>query len=271
MFVIVKDYIKRYNPKKLLNVIVKNRVSVTMRKNRKYSIEKAHYNIIDIFQSERRKKTCLKEMHRFYQSLTEEPAEGEKYVFFPMHYQPEATTSPSGDLFVNQLLGVETILKNTPNNWFVYVKEHPQQFQNHLNGHTNRIKEMYSDLLKSHRVRLIPLERDSFSIMKNAMAVATVTGTVGWEAVMHRIPVIVFGLIWYENMPGVLRVTDSASAANIKTFIENYYFDEHKVLAYLMSVANNTVRAYHYRGEKERGQVGEDETVENLEKLILSY
>ena len=188
-----------------------------------------------------------------------------------MHYQPEATTSPSGDLFVNQLLGVETILKNTPNNWFVYVKEHPQQFQNHLNGHTNRIKEMYSDLLKSRRVRLIPLERDSFSIMKNAMAVATVTGTVGWEAVMHRIPVIVFGLIWYENMPGVLRVTDSASAANIKTFIENYYFDEHKVLAYLMSVSNNTVRAYHYRGEKERGQVGEDETVENLEKLILSY
>ena len=107
--------------------------------------------------------------------------------------------------------------------------------------------------------------------MKDAKAVATVIGTVGWEAVMHRIPVIMFGLFWYENMPGVMRVTDSKSAENIMSFIESYKYDEHKVLAYLMSVADNTVKAYHYDEEKEISDVSEDESIQNIKKMILSF
>lgn len=271
IFLLAKDYSKRYNLKGILKVIRRGGVSVTMRKNKKYSLEETRYSIWDMIGIELKKNAYNKEMRRFYQSLTTDPVKGEKYILLPLHYQPEATTSPTGDIYVNQRICIETILRNTPEDWMIYVKEHPQQFQSHMIGQTSRIKELYLDMLKSKRVRLMSLEKDSFSLMKDAKAVATVIGTVGWEAVMHHIPVIMFGLFWYENMPGVLRITDSSSACKITSFVEDYQYDEHKILAYLKSVADNTVRAYHYNGEKELTGISEDETIRNMKKLILSY
>lgn len=269
LFLYLKDYVIRYFKKG--KVIRKGGILLSMRKRRGYSLESSLFGIFGILRLEMKKKSYNKEMRRFYQSIATEPVEGDKFVFFPLHYQPEATTSPTGDIYVNQKLCVETILKNTPDDWLVYVKEHPQQFQNQMLGHTTRQKEMYTDLIKLKRVRLISLDLNTFSVMKNAKAVATVIGTVGWEAIMHHIPVIMFGLFWYENMPGVLRITDSASANKIMPFIEEYQYDEHKILAYLNSVADNTCLAYHYSGEKEMGIVDEKDTVNNIKRLILSF
>ncbi len=254
-------------------ILSQGKVTVTMRKNRKYSLEDSKDTLWEAANRQRVKLKFIKKMRDLYDSFATPPIGGEKYVFLPLHYQPEATTSPAGDIFVNQTLCVETLLKNLPEDYFVYIKEHPQQLQSHTLGQTSRIETFYSDLLKSKRVRLMPLEMDSYSLMRNAAAVATVTGTVGWEALMHRIPVIVFGLIWYEKMPGVLRITDSASGAKIKDFIDNYTFDEKKVLAYLMAFSEKSIRAYHYEGYKQLSNIDEETCVRNivdyLDKIIL--
>ena len=131
-------------------------------------------------------------------------------------------------------------------------------------GFTSRIPEFYQDLAASDRVRLMPLDWNSYQIMKDAAAVATVTGTVGWETIMHHIPVLVFGLIWYEHCPGVLRITDEASAARIPAFIEDFKFDENALLAYLMSFADHSVCAYHYNGRKKYFTISEDECARRI-------
>lgn len=207
-------------------------------------------------------------LRTLYSSLVSVPDKNHKYIFFPLHYQPEATTSPAGDVFVNQRYCIETLLKNTPDDCFIYVKEHPQQFMAHMLGQTSRIKEFYTDIIANKRVKLMPLELDSYSIMKDSLAVATVTGTVGWEALMNKKPVIVFGLIWYEKMAGVLRITDSASASDLYGFIKNYKYDEKKVLAYLMAFADNSIKAYHYQGRKEKVNIPEDECIRNISEII---
>ena len=268
LYSFVKMFLPRYSLTKLMKRGTK--VPVTMRKNQKYSLEESKNSLLEFFSYRRRKISYNKMMNKYYSSLCTRPVEEERYILLPLHYQPEATTSPAGDIFVNQRLCIETILNNTPENYFVYVKEHPQQFQNHMLGQTSRIKEFYSDILKSKRVRLMPLEMDSFELMKKAVDVATVTGTVGWEAVMHRLPVLVFGMIWFEKMPGVLRITDSGSAKKITPFLENYQYDENKNLAYLMALAKHSKRAYHYNGEKENVGIEEDDCVENLCSLICS-
>lgn len=163
------------------------------------------------------------------------------------------------------------LLKYTSDNYFIYVKEHPQQFMSHMLGHTNRIKEFYDDLIANPRVKLMPFELDSYSLMRNAKAVATVTGTVGWEAMMHRKPVIVFGMIWYEQCRSVLRVTDETSASKIMSYIENYCYDEHDILAYLMAFAKNSIRAYHYQGRKEKMNLSEEECVRNIIGKLLFF
>lgn len=245
-------------------------VSRTVYKNRKYSIENAHFSVWDFALKRRRTFLYNKMMEKYYMSQTSLPDYEVPYIMFFPHYQPEETTSPNGDIFVNQRLCIETLLKHSPENYYVYIKEHPHQFMSHMQGHTSRIKEFYDDLAAYPRVKLIPFEIDSYTLIRHAVAISTVTGTVGWEAMVQQKPVIIFGIIWYEKYTGVLRITDEESASKMMSFIDHFHYDENNLLAYLHAFSKNSVRAYHYPGEKERLNVSEKECVDSLVQETLN-
>lgn len=211
-------------------------------------------------------------LHNVYESLTSSPDYNDRYIVHFLHYQPEATTCPGGDIFVDQRLCVELLLKNLPTNYKIYVKEHPSQFMRHMIGHTGRMRDLYDDLIKNGRVKLISTNIDSFELIKHAQAVSTVTGTVGWEAMVRHKPVIAFGLYWYENYTkGVLRITDENSAKNMLQFIENYQYDEHSLLAYLAAVGKSTTRAYYFKDAyKDKLNLSEEECVNNIVTSITN-
>ena len=261
-------YLKKYKLFGKDSVLFKG-VPSQMRKSRNRSLEDGRLGVFESMKQKIQQLSECRKMQKFYASLTETPDYSKKYILLPLHYQPEATSSPAGDMFVDQSLCVETLLKNTPDDYMIYVKEHKPQFMPQLLGRTNRIKEFYTDLIKNKRVKLIPLESDTYSLMQHAVAVATVAGTVGWEAIMHRIPVIIFGFVWYEKMPGVLRITDSASASKIMDFIDSYSYNEQQVLAYLKAFGDHSFWAYHYKGRKERTGIDEETCVNNLVSEIL--
>ena len=239
------------------------------RPNKKY--EESEGNI---YQHERmllRINKYKDQLQKVYESLCSKPNYDEKFVTFFLHYQPEATTSPGGDIFVDQRLCVELLLKFLPNNWKVYVKEHPHQFIRYRIGHTSRMRDLYDDMIKNERVRLISTEENSFELIKYSQAISTITGTVGWEAMVRQKPVIAFGLGWYENYSkGVLRITDEESAKDMLHFIENYKYDEHSLLAYLASVGKNTKLAYYFKNmyKKETG-IREEECINNIVNSIV--
>ena len=212
-----------------------------------------------------------KRLKKAYDSLTTAPDYDEPFVIFFLHYQPEQTTCPSGDIFVDQRLCVELLLKNLPSNYKVYVKEHPSQFNRGLIGHCGRMRDLYDDLIKNNRVKLVSIEEESFNLIQHAKAVCTVTGTVGWEAMVRQKPVIAFGVCWYENYDkGVLRIKDESSAKNIRSFLESYEYDEHSLMAYLASVGDNTRKAYHWLwAPKDKIGVSEEECVNNIVEAIL--
>lgn len=239
--------------------------SFAKKKSMKY--EESYYTPLQRSLQKYKRERYLKSLLDYYESQTTTPDANETYVCFFMHYQPEATTSPAGDIFVDQRLCVEVLLNSLPHNYKVYVKEHRHQFLANRPGQTSRMKDLYDDLLKNDRVRLISTTIDSFELMKNSKAVATVTGTVGWEAMVRKKPVIVFGLIWFENYSkGVLRITDEESAKDIYSFIENYKYDEHSLLAYLASFGKNTSRACFFR-EDNKKEIGQ--TVEESANIIV--
>ena len=226
-----------------------------------------------VFQHERllhKVNKFKKQLKKDYESLTVKPDFNEKYVVHFLHYQPERTTCPGGDIFVDQRLCVEMLLKNLPSDYKVYVKEHPHQFLRYRIGHTSRMRDLYDDLIKSNRVKLISTEESSFELIKHAQAVSTVTGTVGWEAIVRQKPVIVFGLCWYENYTkGVLRITDEASATKMLDFINSYQYDEHSFLAYLNAFAKSTHNAYWLQKQSKEGlNLTEEECVNNIISAI---
>lgn len=214
-----------------------------------------------------------KQLRAYYESLTVCPNyTDDKYVVVFLHYQPEATTCPIGDIFVDQGLMVDMLLKYLPKSYKIYVKEHPSQFRAHMEGHTGRIKEMYDDFKKNERIRLVSIYEDTFSLVDNSKAVVTISGTVGWEAMVRKKPVLLFGTTWYENYTkGVLRVYDEISASHMTEFVSSYTYDGHALKAYLASVGKNTRKAYYYKAtHKNSLDITEEECVENIALSVMS-
>lgn len=124
-----------------------------------------------------------------------------KYVYFPLHYQPEASTIVCAQKYEKQLFFIDSWAKSLPADTMLYVKEHYA-----ILGH--RDLSFYKELKKYPNVVLIDPWESSRKLMENAIAVTTLTGTAGWEAMLLRKPVFLGGRIFFENAPGVIRVSD---------------------------------------------------------------
>jgi hypothetical protein len=121
------------------------------------------------------------------------------FVYFPLHLQPELTTSALGGAFNDQLDAVERLRALLPVDWYIYLKENPKQ------GCEHRGLEFYHRLAGLKNVVYLRRDAGSFPLFENCQFVATITGTAGWEAVLGGKNCVVFGLAWYLNMPGVIR------------------------------------------------------------------
>jgi len=139
-------------------------------------------------------------LRRYYDSIAEEPRFDEKYVYVPLHYQPEISTAPLAGSYVDQKNIVDMLAAVIPDDVKVWVKEHPAQTCN------GRSRLFYDDLSRMSKVRLIESRTSTFRLIDSAIAVATCTGTVGWEALMRGKPVLVFGEVCYNAAPGAFRI-----------------------------------------------------------------
>ncbi|HUO56393.1 MAG TPA: hypothetical protein VMU27_03100 [Candidatus Paceibacterota bacterium] len=178
----------------------------------------------------------------FKESLTsehrrcEQPADLSKsYVYLGLHSQPERTTSPQGGVYVDQILLAQTIAAALPDGWLLYIKEHPAQWALSQRKYTAyRYRGYYEEIARIPRTRLVPITTNTFALMRSAKAVATVTGTVGWEAVVRSIPALIFGYAWYRYCDGVLRITSTNDVREaFKKIQSGYSVDPQKVLDFV--------------------------------------
>jgi hypothetical protein len=129
-----------------------------------------------------------------------------EFVYVPLQFQPERTTSPEAGQYVHQYLIINMLSKTLPSDICIYVKEHPNQFSLSFTGERGRSRQLYMDINKLRGARFLPLDSDSGSLIESSKFVATGTGTAGWEAINQRKPCICFGDPWYKNAPGVFIV-----------------------------------------------------------------
>ena len=125
------------------------------------------------------------------------------YIIFFMHFQPEATTMPNGSHYANQLFAIRELALGAPPGWKVLVKEHPFTFENEFSPRYRNI-ELYQAIEAMEGVQLMSLEYDPYTLIDKSQAVATLTGTVGFQAICRGRPVIAFGYAAYHAAYGVV-------------------------------------------------------------------
>jgi hypothetical protein len=120
------------------------------------------------------------------------PRQGEPYVLYPIHFQPEASTLVLAPMYLDQLALIESIAKSLPVGHWLYVKEH-------LTNRGRRPLEFYRRIAAVPGVRLLGPDEDTWQLIQRSAAVAVITGTMGWEGVLFRKPVITFGQVFFNG------------------------------------------------------------------------
>jgi hypothetical protein len=176
----------------------------------------------------------LASLRRYYEKLSSAVDLSENYVYVPLAYQPEQTSSPEGGVFVDQSLIVDMLSKAVPPGWKILVKEHPSQFRYFMGtNRSSRSHDFYTDLIKRPNVCFLSLSSNPFALIDNAQAVATVSGTAGWEALVRGKPAIHFGYPWWQECEGAFQVTSSTSCAEaIQAIVDGYQVNREKVRLY---------------------------------------
>lgn len=188
------------------------------------------------------KERFLKVMRRWrgYSDLFEAPTTGEKYIFYPLHLEPESSISLLAPFYENQIALVRNIALSAPSGHKIYVKEHPHMVDVRPRGY-------YRQLLNIPNVRLIDPKISSFELIKNSSLITTITGTAGWEAVILKKPVITFGNCFFNIFSGVIKSENPEQLPFlIKNQIDNSKYNENEVVSYLAAVFEDSVSSDLY-------------------------
>ena len=186
-----------------------------------------------------------KEFEKEYRALEINPDLNKKFIYAPLQFQPERSTSPEGGVFVDQFLMFDILSKAIPDDWVIYAKEHLSQWtKGGTHAHQGRYKGYYKKLASYKNVYLAKPEISSNILIDNCQATSTVAGTGSWEAVLNGKPSLTFGYASYKDCSEIFKVYDLDSCKEaIEKISGGWLPDKQKVLNYLGAFDRASVKA----------------------------
>lgn len=123
----------------------------------------------------------------------------EKYIYFPLAFEPEATTQTKLTL-ESQLVIIKMLSECLPPGWKVYVKEHPHQYRLNndwfyycvINGDLFKTKRYYERICSLPNVVLVDSSYSGREMVEKSQAVANINGSVLLETVQMEKPILLF-------------------------------------------------------------------------------
>ncbi len=124
---------------------------------------------------------------------------GSRFLYFPLHYQPECSSLPLGGEWHRQEFICEAVAACLPSDTVLVVKQHPRKSKPWSE------RESVLQIGRLHNVFLCPPEVPSSLLLERCQAIVTMSGTAGWEGILLNKPVIMFGSRIYEGSTSVLK------------------------------------------------------------------
>jgi hypothetical protein len=124
----------------------------------------------------------------------------DRYLVFPLHMQPEASTLIASPFDVNQKNTIINISKILPIDTLLYVKEHKSALGQHS-------KSFYNELKSYPNIKLISYKENMFELIKHSRGTLCLSSTVGLESLQMIKPTVVFGNVFYNSSKLTFRVS----------------------------------------------------------------
>ncbi len=253
--------------------ILKNRFSglnLFLRKLKKAKNSIKNGTILKVIKGNinRKLKQSLK---KEYNGVQNKPDFNKKFIYVPLAVQPECSTSPLGDMFVDQILMIEILSASLPSNWIIYVKEHPIQWlRRGLGFFYCRYQGYYKKIAKLKNVQVVPIKTDTYTLINKSQAVAAIAGRAGWEAILRGKPAIIFGYPWYRDCSEIFRVKDVESCKNaLKKIANGFAINQQQIINYLKCFDNATIHGYIDPSLEKNLKITEQESKNNIIQRIL--
>ncbi|MCE9550578.1 MAG: capsular biosynthesis protein [Betaproteobacteria bacterium] len=123
----------------------------------------------------------------------------DRFFIYPLHYEPESSTLVRAFYFSDQLALIKLIAKVLPLGVMLVVKEHG-------GNQGYRKPDFYHELSYMPNVIMLPPSHDVSKLLKDCIGVITLTGRMGWEALVNNKCVITLGNTFWTFYESVQRV-----------------------------------------------------------------
>ncbi|MCK5528983.1 MAG: hypothetical protein KAI74_04825 [Kiritimatiellae bacterium] len=161
----------------------------------------------------------------------------EPFVLFGLHLQPESSTLIRGQFFQDMGAVVRNLALSLPAGYRLFVKEHDVMFG-------RRPKSFYDELKKISNIVLVSPYDSGPLLVRKAAAIATVTGTLGWDAILLGKPAIVMGEPFFANYDGAYHITDMTKLpVALRTALLDHNHNPENQKQFVASVMDNILPA----------------------------
>lgn len=216
--------------------------------------------------------TSIKKLNNISNQISIKPDLTKLFIYLPLHYQPELSTSPLAKGFVDQIVFINLIAHCAQKfNIHVYVKEHPRGGK----ALGSRTIEFYKNINQIDNVSLIDKNSNSYELIDKCVCLASISGTAGWEAVLRNKPVLMVGPRFYSEAPGVFKIHNADSCEYALNSIVNNEVNinstETQLNEFLSFLSPCSIEGFIDRKDKKIATVSRLNSIKNQVNLISNY
>ena len=171
--------------------------------------------------SGRLKKGLTEEWNRltypFVKTADYSEVENKNFVVYTLHKQPEASVDVVGRYYDNQYTNIQNIWRILPDDWYLVVKEH-------TNAIGDRSLSFFKKIKKLRNVILLNEHINSHSIIQDAKAIFSVSGSIAYEAALYGKPAFLFVPIFFDKLQNcqTISLETLRNTNNIKDLLANW-------------------------------------------------
>jgi hypothetical protein len=227
---------------------------VYYKKNKKpYYSKSSRMNNFEYFFYVSRLRRNNKKLLKHYLSFCKEPDYSLKYLYFASSYQPEAVTATNAGYYDDLLLVLDILSHIIPEEWVIFYKEPRYIFEDPL-GKANLRRDWYywNRINSFQNIQMISPDVDTFQLIDNSQAVATVSGTAAWEAAVRGKPAMSFGSAWYMGCKSIFWIKTLQDAQEaMQKILNGFKPDPSDVERYAAAIEKVAVKGMIHRNFNE--------------------